>query len=336
MIKISQEHITNDVDLTNVLNRIASVKNSDCNLKIIYELKPEYVDLFNPFFFHYSHNDKSHTDDKVSKLQKIDNKYFIKPPNKLPEWLPIFSRIRNLLDCDVFLTIVRCVINSAVSGTSNEAQFVKVLYLSGLALNEEYNDLNEFKSTKKFEFNFTQKIDLPGCFSFKDCLTKIMDKPNFLNDSYKTSIEWTLNYYLKLSELKSKSFDNDLNSELNLSNYGSEMARNCDKQSEEKRIQKEKAEKRRQKILSKFNRMQKDFVDNNSTDLNVKSSSERSRLSEASNDFVLSDLYCFGHERNIHKLSISEQENFVCILCQQEADISRDTTPMILLCYVQK
>ena len=227
--------------------------------------------------------------------------------------------------------------NSAASSSSNnEALFVKVLYLTGLALNEEYNDLNKFNKTKKFEFNFIQKIDVYGFFNFEDSLRKIIDKTNYLNDSYKTSTQWALNYFLKLSELKSKSDNNDSCSDLNLSGCGSEMSRNSDKQTEEKRLLKEKAEKRRQKILSKFNRMQQSFVENNTSDLSDKSSDMKSRLSESSNDFVLSDLYCFGEHRNIHKTLTSDEENLVCILCQQEADTAQDSTPMILLCYVQK
>jgi len=205
------EHYTNDLDLTNVLNKVATVKNSDCkNLKSIYELKQEFVHVYSPYFYHYSTNEKSQSDEKLAKLKKSNPEYFIKPSNRLPMWQPAFRNIRHLLDSDMFLKIVHCVLTRVIRGDSNgENKLLKVLYLIGLALHEDLNDLIEFKTTKAFTFSFVEKCErmFPESGGLKRLLESIITMPYLLSEAYKSSAEWTLNYYLKLSELKSNKSD---------------------------------------------------------------------------------------------------------------------------------
>jgi len=205
------EHYTNDFDLTNVLNKVANVKNSDCkSLKSIYELKQQYIHLYSPYFYHYSTNEKSQADEKLIKLKKSNPDYFIKPSNTLPVWQPAFKNIRHLLDSDIFIKIVHCVLTRVIRGDTNgENKLLKILYLLGLALNEDFNDLNEFKTTKMFAFNFVEKCErlFPETYGLKKLLESVTTMPYMLSEAYKSSAEWTLNYYMKLTELKKNKSD---------------------------------------------------------------------------------------------------------------------------------
>lgn len=202
------EHYTNDIDLTTVLNKIATVKHSDGkNLKSIYELKSEYIDQYSPFFYHYTNNEKAQSDEKLSRLRKVNPEFFIKPPNKFPKWQTQFASVRKLLDSDVFIRIVECMLMrvSQASNTNAEGQFMKLLYLIGLALHEDFNDVVELNKTgKKFEFGFIEKAEKTG---IKQLLKNTTSLPYLLNGAYKASAEWTFNYYLKLVELKLENFD---------------------------------------------------------------------------------------------------------------------------------
>ncbi len=202
------EHYTNDIDLTTVLNKIATVKNSDGkNLRSIYELKTEYIEQYSPHFYHFTNNEKAQSDDKLKRLKKINPDYFVKPPNRLPKWKAQFADVRKLLDSDVFLKIVECVLIrvSQASNTNAEGQFMKLLYLIGLALHEDFNDMVELnKSSNKLNFSFIQKAEKTG---IKQLLQNTINLPNFLNGMYKASAEWTLNYYSKIAELKLENSD---------------------------------------------------------------------------------------------------------------------------------
>ena len=82
---------------------------------------------------------------------------------------------------------------------------MKLLYLIGLALHEDFNDMVELnKSSNKLNFSFIQKAEKTG---IKQLLQNTINLPNFLNGMYKASAEWTLNYYSKIAELKLENSD---------------------------------------------------------------------------------------------------------------------------------
>lgn len=53
------EHYTNDIELTNVLNKIAIMKRNKQNSKAIYELKEDYLCYYNPYFYHYTNAERA-------------------------------------------------------------------------------------------------------------------------------------------------------------------------------------------------------------------------------------------------------------------------------------
>lgn len=326
------------MDLTNALNKVACVKNSDTkNLKSIYEIKPDFAYLYSPYFCHYTTSERAQADEKLNKLKKLDPNFFIKPANNLPKWQPLFTDIRRLLDSDTFLKIVKCVlvrIGNARDEGDGEALLLKLLYLIGLALNEDLNDLEESKVVQVFQFKFVEKcerLEMDGGFRF--VLGKIIGMEGMLNERAKMSAEWTLNYYMQLVKLKVQK--NDL-TEFKVTNL-QPPSKHLDKEVKEKQRLKIKAEKRRQKILSKFERQQQTFatqmlsIDDQLKTRPTCSTSEMSTFPKRS----VNQIRCFGKERNIDEYQAIANEVFTCILCQEDNG-GKDASPIIQLCYIQK
>lgn len=100
------------------------------NSKTIYELKEEFYQNYNPYFYHYSNAERAKAEEYQINLRKHDKNKLIKPM-KLPRLKPAFTNLRHLLDCDVFLDIVHCTLHRYLNNSSNqnyETQLIKVKF----------------------------------------------------------------------------------------------------------------------------------------------------------------------------------------------------------------
>jgi len=108
-------------------------------------------------------------------------------------------------------------------------------------------------------------------------------------------------------------------------------------EAEEKQRLKLKAERRRQMLLSKFERKQQTFADSITQGKDIKAKTSDNNLIPFKCD--IQQMRCFGKHRNINEC----QKNGLvtpelCILCQQEENVDEDSnsSPIIQLCYIQK
>jgi hypothetical protein len=213
--------------------------------------------------------------------------------------------------------------------------------LIGLALNEEESEMidennNKLESSFGLKFieksiNFKTKSDL-----IKTNLNEILSLSTLTECWTRHLAEWTLEYYENLLNLKFKQNE--------LTNIPSSLLqiKNSIKNDENKELLKQKAEKRRNKLLNKINKMQTEFFSNNKelndciinkpVDLlNEKLSS--TKLNEDNND---NEIILLGPNENINNLIDLKSKCYQCILCQEdEIKLTNESKPMILLCYIQ-
>lgn len=277
---------------------------------------------------------------------------------KLPHLQAAFTNLRHLLDCDVFMSIIHCTLNRYLNNKTNqnyESHLIKILYLIGLALHEEHNEMIDYdnnividKYSSIFEFKF---IDKSLNFHLRPNLIKyylneIIELPQ-LKDTYtRHLIEWTLNYYNELVQIKFKL--TNTTSEIKELDIPKDLIN--EKLNSDKEQAKLRAEKRRAKLLNKFNQMQTEFVNKNQElESSIrKSLSHNDELSSGANTSLdINDtLYILGPQENLTSLIVnSSKKIFHCILCQEDAELtqntndsdtsSNETSPMILPCYVQ-
>ena len=165
-------------------------------------------------------------------------------------------------------------------------------------MHEEFNSQEDANSSQN-KFYFIQKtLHMSNAATennFVEYFLKQMCARNVLSKSTRSCVDWTLDYMQQLIDSKldtSRNFTQFVASEFKAAKI------DTIEQTDDKKILKLKAEKQRQKMLSKFNKLQQKFVESN-------------RLETSSS---------------------TSKQNTYCILCR---NIEEDC-PMILICYIQK
>lgn len=212
-----------------------------------------------------------------------------------------------------------------------------------MALHEEHDEISDYNNNQlvadtNFEFKFIEKslkFQLkPNLIQLY--LSEIVALPQ-LKDTYTRHLtEWTLNYYNEILQMKYHTpIDNQQASNI-------PAALMSDQLNSDKELAKLKAEKRRAKLLSKFNQMQTEFVNKNQDLENSirKSFSQNDDLMSVSNTSLhMEESVALGSRENLSSfLAKAPKKVYHCILCQEDAELTEsndETSPMILLCYLQ-
>lgn len=258
--------------------------------------------------------------------------------------------MNHLLDCDVFIKIVFCLLRRQINKSKlcTDGQIQRLLHLVGLALYEEQDDVDKniqtLESNQAYLFKFLEKSVLNkkknSLFSIKsfkteDNLVKLLE--NLINisnnESYKQMAVWINDYALKLLKLKHK-IDQQ---------KSQHICEGTSKVEEEKAMTEKRkneiAEKRRAKILAQLNLQSKKFIESHKSfyeETKVGSVvSEIKKLDEEMIEFDqdLEKIVCIGPERK--KFYSTSTKLSRCILCQEEEEINLKKSAMVLCCYVQ-
>lgn len=181
----------------------------------------------------------------------------------------------------------------------------------------------EYKFIEK-SLNFKLKPNL-----IKLLLNEIISLPT-LSECYTRQLaEWTLNYYDNLVQMKFKSNEK---TEINIpKNLRSQL-------SDTKEIMKQRAEKRRAKLLNKFNQLQTEFVNNNQDlENSIRKSTSLNEPAMISCSLTNRPMCSIGPNENMDSFVENlQKKSYHCILCQEdELTVTNETSPMVLLCYVQ-
>jgi E3 ubiquitin-protein ligase UBR2 len=107
------DDMNSETGMENVIQDVAVFKKS-ADKKGVYELKPEYYDNYNMYFYHYSREDKSKSEEVQRNRRKTKGELICCPPPKLPKLTETFSMLANLLQCDVMLLIMQTVLKKSL------------------------------------------------------------------------------------------------------------------------------------------------------------------------------------------------------------------------------
>ena len=176
-----------ETGMERVINEVADFKKPQVVSagKGVYELKPEFYDEYNVFFYHYTKEELSKSEEAQRKRRKAAGQLECCPPPKLPQLTEMFSPVANLLQCDVMLSIMQIVITRTLdlkARSFSEPQVHKILHLIGYALQEQESGYYPFlaftdRATKWDIYKQLENLNTsPRIDAHKDLLMWIMEK----------------------------------------------------------------------------------------------------------------------------------------------------------------
>uniref|UniRef100_A0A3Q3VIS8 E3 ubiquitin-protein ligase n=1 Tax=Mola mola TaxID=94237 RepID=A0A3Q3VIS8_MOLML len=241
LVKGLPENECHETGLETVISKVATFKKPGVSGHGLYEVKKEHLVEFNPFFYHYSRSQHSKAEEsqKRRRAQESNDKALCPPVP--PAFCPAFSNIVRLLCCDIFIHILRRVLQRAAEDRAShwtEAMIQRVRITS--ALLEEKMQLED-SAVEEVAFDFSLKAYKHGKSVFL-LLSKIKAVPSL--EAQKDMVKWVLQVSLKgMSDLLFQSVQ--------------------DKEKAERKRKAEAAKLHRQKIMAQMSAMQKNFIESN-------------------------------------------------------------------------
>lgn len=310
-----------------------------------YELKAEFYERFNPFFYHYNRQYQSLAlDAQLKRKRDAKEPLICCPPPKPVELTPQFRNLNNLLNCDITLIIIQKVLRRAsgpqsqtgeesskspIHFSASDLQLDQCLHLIGLGLHEQERDL---------QFNYIAAAHSTQIWSLlKDCYEKakrsrdliswIMQKANAL-----------------LARLEGNGCECDIEA---IKQYFEAVLGACDTNKQDsKRRSSELASQRRERIMAQMKAKQDKFLSNPATkELAAdtakheapRTSAAKSRVpASVKNRNVDEQLTGMDYELTDEDDGANYAPIHLCILCRDEQAVAFDQPTMVLLAYVQR
>ncbi|XP_069773436.1 E3 ubiquitin-protein ligase UBR1 isoform X2 [Narcine bancroftii] len=337
LAKLLPENENNETGLENVIHQVATFKKPGLSGHGVYELKPECLKHFNLFFYHYYKSQQTKAEEEQKKKKKQANSDEALPPPALPQFFPTFAKVVNILNCDVFMLILRTVLQRAVDSISqlcSEAMIQKTLHLVCMALQEEQRQLKEVIAEEDVTFDVYLKATRMGSSavnaeSILSLLEKLKHVPQL--DAQKDMIIYTLQMFDIVKKLREKS---------------STGSPDIDKQRENETVQdKDKAERKRkadaaklyrQKIMAQISAMQKNFIESNKHLYEKVTEPQKQEMIIAENESIPPAEYSGVALGPMQDATAMEKIILTCILCQEEQEVKTDEMAMVLTTCVQR
>ncbi|KAK9886902.1 hypothetical protein WA026_019159 [Henosepilachna vigintioctopunctata] len=311
------EEIISEIEVDDIINELADFKRGQGSAKGVYELKSEYYDEYNIFYYHYSKEELSKSEENQRKIRAAAGKLECCPPPQLPKLNDPFSLIVNLLQCDVMLHIMQTILDRCSNlraRSYSELQLHKILHLIGYALQEEQTNFYPF-----FKF-----VENSNKFKILQLLESLLTCPRV--DAHKDLLRWTINEYKKVANQV------DNKNTVTYKDSSEELAKN------EKEKRAKLAAKRRANIMEQMAAMQKNFMKENAQ-----------LFEETNSDLSLASKSYYGSAMDITEATeqqialgirqstrTSVEKSYTCILCQEEEVVRPDGPVMVLAAFVQE
>ena len=328
--------------------------------KGVYELKQEFYSQYNVFFYHYTKEEQSRSEESQRKRRKAEGLPECNPPPLAPILSKQFAGIAEILKCDVYLYLMSLILERAdnlMSRCFSENQVHRVLHLIGLSLLEEERcqmmaKKDEQSSDKE---NSSLGIDKDGeKEDIKYDFTIQAERYNLLAllerlvgsqriESHKHLLDWVIKKWRSVSGKNENDKPEDHKSgteredkkETNI-----ETTKEKDADLERKRL----AAERRKKIMEQMQKAQKNFMKENATlfDEGSKDAKASNKDSEQPTDTNSEDLssvmvprpnLALGPERTTPTVT---ETTFTCILCQEEDKLQPEGKSLVMASFVQK
>uniref|UniRef100_A0A0A9XCN8 E3 ubiquitin-protein ligase n=1 Tax=Lygus hesperus TaxID=30085 RepID=A0A0A9XCN8_LYGHE len=322
--KALPDDINHETGMERVINAVATFKKpSQPSGKGVYEIKNEYLDRYNVFFYHYTKEELSKSEEVQRKLRKSVNGLECCPPPVLPPLTDAFSMVSNLLQCDVMLHIMNITLDRAINlraRSFSEAQLHKVLHLIGYALHEEENKYSSF-------FTFTKRAEKWG---IQNLLDELSSSPRV--EAHKDLIKWVTQKYRALT-IPAQSAAMEAVIDKN-------APQSFSSETHEKEFRAKLAAERRAALMAQMATMQANFIKDNAElfQQSVLSSNESSSIQnleeeeEESTPSIKSPIAVGPNQT----AKVTVENKLICILCQEEQVITPDGPAMVLAAFIQK
>ncbi|KAJ8865906.1 hypothetical protein PR048_033429 [Dryococelus australis] len=322
--KALPEDVNRETGMEHVIDSLADFKQpSKGSAKGVYELKSEFYDQYNVFFYHYSREEMSKSEEAQRKRKKAAGELECCPPPTLPPLTEAFVVMANVLQCDVMLHIVQIVLERSINlraRSFSEAQLHKVLHLVGFALHEEEKQHCQF-------MRFTERAEKWG---IEKLIEELVSSARV--EAHKHLLAWVLAKFRQVA-LKNHGVPINKPIEVQETSVQSETAAQ-----EEKEWRAKMAAQKRAKIMAQMTAMQKNFMKENAKlfEATLSLSSQTSKLTGSSMD--LSESYeetpvAVGAGQTA-KLNV--ERAYTCILCQEDQTVREDGPALVLAAFVQQ
>ncbi|XP_044730986.1 E3 ubiquitin-protein ligase UBR2 isoform X2 [Chrysoperla carnea] len=318
--KTTTDEVLSDSVLDNLIDEVATFKKPpQSSGKGVYELKPEYYNMYNVFFYHYTREELSKSEEAQRKRRKTANELECCPPPDLPELTESFSMLTNLLQSDVMLHVMRLVLLRSINlraRSFSEPQLHKVLHLIGYALQEQ--------ASKRYPFLvFTERANKWEILPLMEELST-----SARVESHKGLLLWTLNKYKEVAR-PVESTETESAMEVNQPV--------ADNSKEEKEWRAKMAAERRAKVMAQMAAMQNNFMKEyaqlfkeSGTDVLKKPEFNEIEMDVTEDNEVP---ICLGKNQTT-KMNV--ERTYTCILCQEEQAVTADGTALVLAGFVQQ
>ncbi len=313
------EDVRRETGLEKVVESVAAFKMpASGQSKGLYELKDEFYDQYNIFFYHYTREEQSKSEESQRSRLKAAGKPQCTPPPPVPEFTPQFAGAARVLDCDVLLYLLSEVLRRADNLKTrcfSEGQVHRALHLIGLCLNEEAAHPDTIKFKEKAE-----KFNILGL------LEQLVGNQRI--DSHKELLNWVIEKMRPPSTSDSEAGPSS----------GSPMTSQDDKAiaADIMATKKAAAAARRAKIMAQMMSAQKNFIKENS-ELFEESPSDKKNTSVTTEVEMKGgeDVAVVALGKNRSPPSATETE-FVCILCQEEQSLSANSDALVMAAFTQR
>ncbi|XP_054000464.1 E3 ubiquitin-protein ligase UBR2 [Hylaeus anthracinus] len=307
-----------------VINDVADFKKPSqaSRGKGVYQLKPHLYSEYNVFFYHYTKEELSKSEEVQRKRRKALGELECCPPPKLPRLTEVFSLVTNLLQCDVMLHIMQTVLERALGTTApgfSEPQVHKVLHLIGYALQEQESGYYPF-------FAFPARA---AKWKIYKLLEDLSSSPRI--EAHKDLLTWVLTKYREVAGYSVVEVSTSPAAPLTESTNDTENTKS------DKEWRTHMAKQKRAKIMAQMAAMQRHFIKKNAelfeeAALDVNKSSDRDSTMGLSECFQKTPVAVGAGQTT----KISEEKAYTCILCQENQTVTAAGPAMVLAAFVQQ
>ena len=316
--KALPEDVNHETGLERVIDQVATFKKptGGASTKGVYELKEECFGEYQVFFYHFTREDQSKSEEAQRARLKAAGKPQVSPPPAPPRLSTCFAGLGSLLTCDLMLHMMKLVLDRADNLKSrcfSEAQVHKVLYLIGLALVEEERD----RAAGSHDQGVFIRLALQR--GLLEGLERLVGSARVV--SHRELLAWTVKKLRELAGVEQRE----------------EPELEQEEEGEEVRVKRaQAAAERRKRIMAAMASQQKTFMSENATLFEETPSGLREHkqsMCDWEQEEDTTSPVCLGPGRSG---PTPLQTSYTCILCQEEEELSPTSNTLVMASYVQR
>lgn len=325
--KTLPDDVNHETGMEKVIHEIADFKKPvQATGKGVYELKPQFYDQYNVFFYHYTREELSKSEEEQRTRRKAAGELECCPPPALPPLSESFSMMANLLQCDVMLHIMTIVLVRSINlraRSFSEAQLHKVLHLIGYALHEEERQQCQF-------LLFTERAEK---WKLDQLIEELCSCPRV--KAHKDLLTWTLMKFRQVAAPKNRGEGQSTVADPLTESLNSQHEEEA---KEERQWRSKMAAEKRAKVMAQMKAMQKSFMKENaklfeSTLSYPDKTGERRESNMDLSEVVDESPICLGPNQSTR---VCLEKTYTCILCQEDQTVTVDGPALVLAAFVQK